>query len=100
MTAPAAAIGDRPSAAPRIRVARARRSRRATPIVALAIVAVLAVLPAFVDAGLTAKLVDAFVLLTMASMWNLLAGYAGLVSVGQQTFIGLGSYTEIGRAHV
>ena len=25
-------------------------------------------------------------------MWNLLAGYAGLVSVGQQAFIGLGAY--------
>ena len=24
--------------------------------------------------------------------WNLLAGYAGLVSVGQQAFIGLGAY--------
>ena len=30
--------------------------------------------------------------MTMASMWNLLAGYAGLVSVGQQAFIGLGAY--------
>ena len=28
----------------------------------------------------------------MASMWNLLAGYAGLMSVGQQAFIGLGAY--------
>ena len=28
----------------------------------------------------------------MASMWNLLAGYAGLVSVGQQAFVGLGAY--------
>ncbi len=24
-------------------------------------------------------------------MWNLLAGYAGLVSVGQQAYVGLGS---------
>ena len=30
--------------------------------------------------------------MTMASMWNLLAGYAGLVSVGQQAFVGLGAY--------
>ena len=28
----------------------------------------------------------------MRSTWNLLAGYAGLVSVGQQAFIGLGAY--------
>ena len=30
--------------------------------------------------------------LTLAQMWNLLAGYAGLVSVGQQAFVGLGGY--------
>ena len=29
----------------------------------------------------------------LASLWNFLAGYAGLVSVGQQTFVGLGGYT-------
>lgn len=25
-------------------------------------------------------------------MWNLLAGYAGMVSIGEQAFIGLGAY--------
>jgi len=29
----------------------------------------------------------------LAVMWNLLAGYAGLVTFGQQVFIGLGGYT-------
>lgn len=28
-----------------------------------------------------------------AQMWNLLAGYAGLISLGQQIFIGIGGYT-------
>src|SRR5262249_41198813 len=28
----------------------------------------------------------------LAQMWNLLAGYAGLVSFGQQLFVGLGAY--------
>jgi branched-chain amino acid transport system permease protein len=37
-------------------------------------------------------MVQAFIVLTLASMWNLLAGYAGLVSVGQQAFVGLGAY--------
>jgi branched-chain amino acid transport system permease protein len=32
-------------------------------------------------------------LLALAQMWNLLAGYAGLVSVGQQAWIGIGGYT-------
>jgi ABC-type branched-subunit amino acid transport system permease subunit len=37
-------------------------------------------------------MVQAFIVLTLATMWNLLAGYAGLVSVGQQAFVGLGAY--------
>jgi branched-chain amino acid transport system permease protein len=28
----------------------------------------------------------------LASLWNLLAGYAGLVSIGQQAYVGLGAY--------
>jgi branched-chain amino acid transport system permease protein len=31
-------------------------------------------------------------MLVLAQNWNLLAGYAGLVSVGQQAFVGLGAY--------
>ncbi len=31
--------------------------------------------------------------MSLAILWNLLAGYAGLVSVGQQAFLGLGGYT-------
>jgi branched-chain amino acid transport system permease protein len=31
-------------------------------------------------------------LLVLAQCWNLLAGYAGLVSVGQQAYVGLGAY--------
>ncbi len=31
-------------------------------------------------------------MLVLAQNWNLLAGYAGLVSVGQQAFVGFGAY--------
>ena len=31
--------------------------------------------------------------LALAQLWNLLAGYAGLVSVGQQAFVGIGGYS-------
>lgn len=34
----------------------------------------------------------------LASLWNLLAGYAGLVSVGQQAYVGLGGYLLFGFA--
>jgi branched-chain amino acid transport system permease protein len=59
---------------------------------ALIVVVVLATFPYIVYSGTTTILVQAFIVLTLASMWNLLAGYAGLVSVGQQAFVGLGAY--------
>ena len=37
-------------------------------------------------------LIEIFSYLALASLWNLLAGYTGLVSVGQQAFVGLGGY--------
>jgi branched-chain amino acid transport system permease protein len=36
---------------------------------------------------------EMFLYLAMAQMWNLLAGYAGLLCMGQQMFIGLGTYS-------
>ena len=38
------------------------------------------------------NLTEFFGLLALAQMWNLLAGYAGLISIGQQAFIGIGAY--------
>jgi ABC-type branched-subunit amino acid transport system permease subunit len=74
------------------RVTRSRRSTLWAGVAAILVVAVLAYLPYEVYSDTTNLLVDFFQLLIMASMWNLLAGYAGLVSVGQQAFIGLGAY--------
>jgi ABC-type branched-subunit amino acid transport system permease subunit len=79
-------------AAERFRVTRSRRNVAWTGAGALIVVVVLAYFPYIVYSGTTAILVQAFIVLTMASMWNLLAGYAGLVSVGQQAFVGLGAY--------
>ncbi len=75
-----------------VRVTRSRRNVAWTGIGALIIVVIFALLPYIVYAGTTAILGEAFIVLTLASMWNLLAGYAGLVSVGQQAFLGLGAY--------
>jgi ABC-type branched-subunit amino acid transport system permease subunit len=79
-------------AAEPFRVTRSRRNVAWTGAVALIIVAVLAYFPYLVYSGTTAIMVQAFIVLTLSSMWNLLAGYAGLVSVGQQGFVGLGAY--------
>ena len=90
--APVSADGP-PRAA--IRVTRSRRSTVWAGIAAIVIVVILGYLPYVLYSGATNLLVDFFTLLIMASMWNLLAGYAGLVSVGQQAFIGLGAYFDL-----
>jgi branched-chain amino acid transport system permease protein len=59
--------------------------------VAVAIVAGLA-LPAIAPRGVIQNLFFILTMLTLAQIWNLLAGYGGLVSVGQQAFVGIGAY--------
>lgn len=59
---------------------------------AAAAVAVLAAAPAFASRDLLQDLFFILTMLTLAQMWNLLAGYGGLVSVGQQAFVGMGAY--------
>ncbi len=41
-------------------------------------------------------LTEFFTLVTLALMWNLLAGYADIISVGQQAFVGVGAYAFYG----
>jgi branched-chain amino acid transport system permease protein len=56
------------------------------------VVTLLVALPAFAGRDLLNDLIFVFTMLALAQFWNLLAGYAGLVSVGQQAFVGLGGY--------
>jgi branched-chain amino acid transport system permease protein len=73
-------------------VERATRASRIATVVALAVVAAGVSLPWWSDAGTMRLLVEFFCFLVMAQMWNLLAGYGGLVSIGQQAYLGLGGY--------
>jgi branched-chain amino acid transport system permease protein len=84
--------GPAPGQAGLVQVTRSRRPAVWAGIVAIVLVAVLAYLPYLVYSNITTLLIQFFTLVVMASMWNLLAGYAGLVSVGQQGFVGLGAY--------
>jgi branched-chain amino acid transport system permease protein len=43
-------------------------------------------------------LIEVFYFLALAQLWNLLAGYSGLISVGQQAFVGLGGYAVFSLA--
>lgn len=55
----------------------------------------LAFAPLVLDAGLVDRLTTLFIYGILALMWNALAGYAGLVSVGHQVFFGLGAYATV-----
>lgn len=55
----------------------------------------LAFAPLVLDAGAVDRLTTLFIYGILALMWNALAGYAGLVSVGHQAFFGLGAYAAV-----
>lgn len=69
---------------------------RISGVVFLVLIATAVVLPAFAERGLIQDLFFIFTMLVLAQWWNLLAGYGGLVSVGQQAFVGLGAYAMFG----
>ncbi|MDH3302400.1 MAG: branched-chain amino acid ABC transporter permease [Acidimicrobiia bacterium] len=52
------------------------------------------------DGSLQTPLVVILYYLALAQMWNLLAGFAGLISVGQQMFVGIGIYSLLQLAEV
>jgi branched-chain amino acid transport system permease protein len=54
-----------------------------------------ALVPVLFGLGTTQKATSLLILVLLAVMWNALAGYGGLVSVGQQAFIGLGAYGTV-----
>jgi branched-chain amino acid transport system permease protein len=66
---------------------------RAKWLVIAAIVAALVSVPLWASEYMLLLLFLIFLYLAMGQMWNLLGGFAGLVSLGQQIFIGLGAYT-------
>jgi branched-chain amino acid transport system permease protein len=51
--------------------------------------------PQVFETNIVQQLTSLIIFLILAVMWNALAGYAGLVSVGQQAFIGFGAYGTI-----
>lgn len=61
-------------------------------IIALALIALGLVLPAIASRSLIQDLFFILTMLTLAQLWNLIAGFGGMVSVGQQAFVGIGAY--------
>ena len=59
------------------------------------IVVLLALVPFAFAQNTTDSLTQLLTLVLLASMWNALAGFGGMVSIGQQAFIGIGAYGTI-----
>ena len=83
------------SAVTDFRVERWTPASRAAIAAVVIVIAGLAAAPLALGAGAMDRLTILFVYVILAAMWNALAGYAGLVSVGQQVFLGLGAYFTI-----
>jgi branched-chain amino acid transport system permease protein len=73
-------------------VARATHASRAGAVLASMLVALLATFPFWADPGWMREFDEMACYLIFAMMWNLLAGYGGMVSIGQQAFLGIGGY--------
>ena len=84
------AAGAKPP--PAFRIETGRRGPRVAAAAVVIVVLALVLLPAFAGRNLIQDLIFLFYMLALAQCWNLLAGYAGLISVGQQAFVGLGGY--------
>lgn len=63
---------------------------------ALVLLAALMIVPLVVgtDSYIVHLLMTAFIFATLGHAWNLMAGYGGMLSVGQQVFIGIAGFSE------
>jgi branched-chain amino acid transport system permease protein len=59
------------------------------------LVAVAASMPFWADSSWMREFVEIACYFIFAMMWNLLAGYGGMVSIGQQAFFGFGGYVML-----
>lgn len=76
-------------------VVRGGRGQRAALGAALALVLLAASLPFWGESSWMREFVEIACYVVFAMMWNLLAGYGGMVSIGQQAFFGLGGYAML-----
>ncbi|WP_434050813.1 MAG: branched-chain amino acid ABC transporter permease [Roseibium sp.] len=73
-------------------ISRSSPASRIAALVGILFLAALIAAPWWAGRADMRLLSEIFLYLSLACLWNLLAGYAGLVSVGQQAFVGFGGY--------
>lgn len=76
-------------------ITRSTTTSRTAAICAVVLIAILAIAPWWGSTATLRLIGEMMVYLALASLWNLLAGYTGLVSVGQQAYVGLGAYALV-----
>jgi branched-chain amino acid transport system permease protein len=78
-----------------VHVERGTRLSRTALWGALVLTAVATTLPLWGESAWMRDFVELACYFLFAMMWNLLAGYGGMVSIGQQAFFGLGGYAML-----
>ncbi|MEM7302597.1 MAG: branched-chain amino acid ABC transporter permease [Pseudomonadota bacterium] len=73
-------------------IIRSTNASKAAAILGAIIVLILIAAPLWAGRGDLRLIGELLLYLSLASLWNLMAGYAGLVSVGQQAYVGFGGY--------
>jgi branched-chain amino acid transport system permease protein len=83
-----------------MQISRSTQASRIAAVLAVILVAVLMAAPWWGSTATLRLIGEMMIYVALASLWNLLAGYTGLVSVGQQAYVGLGVYTVVACAVV
>jgi branched-chain amino acid transport system permease protein len=78
-----------------IQIERSTRASYIAAIVGLLLLVAFISLPWWGERSTQRLLTEFLYTVALAQMWNLLAGYGGLLSVGQQAFVGIGAYTLV-----
>lgn len=74
----------------------ARKPQSLLPLAALGLtLAAFLTLPLWGSSYLQRSVLEFLYFIALAQAWNLMAGYAGMVSIGQQAFVGIGAYTLV-----
>lgn len=78
-----------------MKIKRSNAYSKATIFIVVVLFIVLIMMPMLASNNVMERLTVLFIYIIMAAMWNTLAGFGGLISIGQQLFFGLGAYATI-----
>lgn len=82
------------------RVELGTRTSKALGVVSAILIGVLLILPFVVERSFLVSLTELMILIALGQLWNLLGGYSGIFSFGQQAFIGIGAYATFALADI